>query len=90
MTIEQILLSLPGIVGLLATLVKIIADWKKGKAETTGIITDAAADVILILRQELQSQHDKIALLQASEKNLRARVSRLEQQVRDFGGEPVT
>jgi hypothetical protein len=84
----ELWLALPGIIGLLATIIKIIADWRKGKAEATGIIVDSATDVVLLLRGELKETRAEIKALREEIKVLRARLARLILQIRAMGAIP--
>jgi len=82
MTWDQFWPALPGLIALLATVIKIISDWRKGKAEATGIITDAAADVVTLLRGE-------VAEIKRDAMECKARIRRLEEQIRKLGAVPA-
>jgi hypothetical protein len=82
MELNDYLLALPGVIGLLATAIKIVADWQKGRAEAADVITDAATDVVALLRGE-------IAEIKAEAKECKQRISRLEKQIREMDAVPV-
>lgn len=82
MTSDQILLALPGILALLGTTIKIIVDWRKGKAEAADLLVDSATDLVKLLREEMHQTKDEIV-------TLKARIRRLERQVRKMGAVPV-
>lgn len=86
---NEFLLALPGIIGLLATVIKIIADWRKGKAEATDLLVESATGVVALLRAELLDARTEIVTLEAELATVRGRVRRLERQVRDLGAVPV-
>lgn len=82
MTWEQFWPALPGLIALVATIAKIIADWRKGKAEAADLLVDSATDIVGLLRQDVDD-------LRKENRSLKNRVRRLETQVRALGAVPV-
>lgn len=89
MDLNEYLLALPGIVGLLATITKILVDYRKTKAEAGGVIIDSAVDVVSMLRAELTCAKEETLELRKRIRKLEARISILEKQIVELGEEPV-
>jgi hypothetical protein len=89
-------LSIPGIIGLIATVIKIIFDQKKDKATVADTIQEAAGGLVDMLVLDVKRTRKELSLakLHIVELEIRLdaannRITRLENQLKGIGRVPV-